>query len=176
MANKKLDEMIGEIEPGTPRIIRYHMVKYMLPTIAMYLALKENESTSDEAYNITLDIVQIAANRMKRKNRAIARLPFAYRLFMSLCKAIVSKQYPQEGWDIEWIRYDKREIHFNMTRCIYMDTSVKYKCPEVCPIFCANDDTSYAGYLPRIVFQRACTIGRGQDKCDFHFVNGKYHG
>jgi hypothetical protein len=103
----------------------------------------------------------------------IAKLPFAYRLFMLLCRSVVSKQYTREGWDIDWIRYDRREIHFDMTRCIYMDTAVKYNCPEVCPIFCANDDTGFAGYLPRIVFRRSCTIGRGQEKCDFHFINGK---
>lgn len=94
-------------------------------------------------------------------------------LFKLFCKRVIKKNYPIEGWDIEWKRCDKKEIHFNMKRCIYMETTEKYKCPELCPIFCANDITNFSGYAPSIIFKREGTIGQWQKVCDFHFINGK---
>jgi hypothetical protein len=173
LADEKLERMMGDIQPETSSIIRNHMTGNMLPTIAMYLVLKDNCQTSQIAYDITLEIVQIAANKTKKKNSQLKKMPFAYQIFKLFCKQVMVKQYPKEGWDVVWRRYDKQEIHFDMTSCIYLDTTVKYHCPEVCTVFCANDDTTFAGYHPKIVFERSSTLAKGQDRCDFHFINGK---
>ena len=81
--------------------------------------------------------------------------------------------YPKEGWDIQWIKYDVNEIYFDMKSCIYFAITQKYNCVELCPLFCANDDITLAGYKPAIVFERNETIGKGQNRCDFHFKNKK---
>ncbi|WP_408629725.1 L-2-amino-thiazoline-4-carboxylic acid hydrolase [Alkaliphilus flagellatus] len=85
-----------------------------------------------------------------------------------------AKQYPKEGWHTEWIKYNNEEIHFDFTSCMYVETTKRYNCLELCPLFCANDDITLAGYSPNIIFERSETIGRGQSKCDFHFINGNY--
>lgn len=59
-----------------------------------------------------------------------------------------------------------------MKSSIYIDITNKFKCPELCPLFCANDDVVLAGYKPSIIFKREKTIARDQEKCDFHFYNG----
>ncbi len=172
-ADEMLERMTADITPETTQVIRNHMTGNMLPTIAMYLALKENETTMQKAYDETLVIVQIAANKAKEKNSRLKKLPFTFQIFKLFCKYITSKQYPDEGWNIVWRRYDSNEIHVDFTSCIYLDTCVKYGCPEVCPVFCANDDTTFAGYSPKIIFERSSTLARGQHLCDFHFINGK---
>ncbi|MFA9378342.1 MAG: L-2-amino-thiazoline-4-carboxylic acid hydrolase [Lachnotalea sp.] len=171
-AEIKLTQMICEADYLNSKALKWHMDKNMLPTIAMYLAFKEYATTKAQAYEITLDIVQIMARNTKKKNQMIGKMPFGYTIFKLFCKAIMRKQYPKEGWNTQWITYDNNEIHFDYSKCIYMEITKKYNCPEVCPIFCANDETSFAGYAPNIVFEHNNTIGRGNEKCDFHFKNG----
>lgn len=172
-AENKLTTMINEADYLNSKAIKWHMDKSILPTIAMYLAFKECVTTNEQAYEVTLDIVQIMARKTKKENQLIGKMPFGYAVFKLFCKRIIATQYPKEGWDIQWITYDNKEMHFDYSRCIYMDTTMKYNCPELCPVFCANDDTTFAGYAPNILFERNNTIGRGSKKCDFHFKNGK---
>jgi len=49
----------------------------------------------------------------------------------------------------------------------------KYGCPELCTVFCENDDISFRGLMPKIRFERKGTLGQGADKCDFHLINTK---
>ena len=83
------------------------------------------------------------------------------------------KKFPQEGWDTQWIRCDGKEIHFDMTRCIYKDICDTEDCPELCAVFCENDDIAFSGLMPKIRFTRKVTSGKGADRCDFHFVKNK---
>lgn len=173
-AENILTNIISESDYKNSKAIKWHMDKNMLPTIAMYLAFKETEATCQRAYDLTSEILQIVYKKIQNKNRLISKLPFSYSLFKMFCRSIIIKQYPKEGWHTEWVKYDNEEIHFNFTNCIYVETTKKYNCLELCPLFCANDDITLSGYSPNIIFERSETIGRGQSKCDFHFINGKY--
>ena len=173
-AENILAEMINEADYKNSKAIKWHMDKNMLPTIAMYLAFKQFGITRERAYDYTLEILQIACKRTQKKNRFLGKMPFGYSLFKLFCKSIIAKQYPKEGWHTEWIKYNNEEIHFDFTSCIYVETTKRYNCLELCPLFCANDDITLAGYSPNIIFERSETIGRGQSKCDFHFINGNY--
>lgn len=173
-AENILAEMINEADYKNSKAIKWHMDKNMLPTIAMYLAFKQFGITCERAYNHTAEILQIACKRIQKKNRFLGKMPFGYSLFKLFCRTIIAKQYPKEGWHTEWIEYNNEEIHFDFTSCIYAETTKRYDCFELCPLFCANDDITLAGYSPNIIFERSKTIGRGQSKCDFHFINGNY--
>ena len=37
-----------------------------------------------------------------------------------------------------------------------------------------NDVTIFSGFAPNIIFERSGTLANGNEKCDFHFKNGKY--
>lgn len=172
-AENKLAKMIDEADYRNSKAIKWHMDKNMLPTIAMYLAFKQFESTCERAYDYTSEILQTVCIKMQRKNRFVGKMPFGYNLFKLFCGSIIAGQYPKEGWNTEWIKNNNEEIHFDFTSCIYVETTKRYNCIELCPLFCANDDITLAGYSPNIIFKRSETIGRGHAKCDFHFVNGK---
>mgnify|MGYP002226113380 FL=1 len=45
-----------------------------------------------------------------------------------------------------------------------------YDCPELCCVYCENDDISFSGLLPKIRFERTGTLGNGSPYCDFHFL------
>lgn len=173
-AEYKLNELANEADYRNNKYIKWHMDKNMLPVIAIYLTFKEFECTAKNSIEYTDEIMQICRMKMKKRNQLIGKLPFGYWGFKIFCRWIVSKQYPEKGWNIEWIRNDVNEVHFDMKSCIYVEITNKYNCPELCPLFCANDDVVLSGYRPSIVFERVETIARGQDKCDFHFRNSKY--
>lgn len=172
-ADKRLLEMKRDADYRNSKIIKRHMDENILPAIAIYLAFIDMGLGKEEAYKNVFDMYQISARKFKKQNSILGRIWGGYNLFKLFCKSVISKDYPKEGWDIEWKQRDKYEIHFNMTRCIYMEMTQKYNCIELCPVFCAHDDTAFLGYRPNIIFQRAGTIGRGQKYCDFHFKNGR---
>lgn len=173
-AENQLSNMIKNADFRNNKYIRWHMETNMLPAIAIYLTFKKFNNTADRAYKYTDEVLQIARLKNRKKNLLVGKLPFGYFGIKMFCKLIISRQYPEQGWDIEWVRYDKNEIHFYMKSCIYFETTKKYKCVEMCPLFCANDDVSLSGFKPAIVFVRSKTIARGQEICDFHFKNPKY--
>lgn len=173
-ADNLLAKMINEADYKNNKAIKWHMDKNMLPTIAMYLSFKKFEITYERAYDYTAEILEIVCKKAQKKNEFLGKMPFGYNFFKLFCKEIMGKQYPVEGWDTEWKKYDNEEIHFDFTSCIYAETTKKYNCPELCPLFCKNDEITLVGYSPNIIFKRSGTIGRGQSKCDFHFINGKY--
>lgn len=155
-------------------VIRDHMDNNIFPVLAYYMALLEHGFSKEEAYAHTLEESQKIARAYREKNKKIGKMPFSYALFKLVCKRILAKNYPDEGWETEWVRFDRREIHFNYSRCVYFDVVSQYGHPELCTVFCANDTTSFAGYLPHIRFERSGTIGEGKALCDFNFKNGRY--
>ena len=173
-AEEELAKMISKADFKNRKAIKWHMVKNMFPIIALYLTLKQFTGNNEEPIEFTKNILLVACLKEQKKNRILGRMPLGYSIFRLFCKSIIARLYPHEGWKTEWIRYDKREIHFNFTSCIYVDVTKQYNCFELCELFCANDDITLAGYAPNILFLRNNTIGRGHSHCDFHFINGKY--
>lgn len=47
----------------------------------------------------------------------------------------MKKMYPIEGWETEWVKFDKEEMHMNFKRCIYADLTAHYGCPELCTVY-----------------------------------------
>lgn len=172
-AENRLSNMICEADYRGSRYIEWHMDTNMLPSIAVYLAFKAHEETACHAYEYTDEVLQISRLKARSKNEPIGRMPLGYLAFRLFCRSIIKKEYPAQGWDMEWVQYHRNEIHFNMKSCIYLDTTKRYSCPEMCPLFCANDDVILAGYKPAIVFKRSGTLALGGSVCDFHFINGK---
>ena len=108
-----------------------------------------------------------------KENTKLTKMPFTYSLFKMFAKSHMKKKYPIEGFTVKWRRYDYKEIHFDIVRCIYKEMCEKYCCPELCTVFCQSDVTAFAGYKPKIRFERLGTIGEGANCCDFHFIRGK---
>lgn len=149
-----------------------HIFKRLLPTIGVYITLIENGFTKEESLTITDKEIQRNAHCKAKENARFAKIPFTYGIFKLFAKSHMKKKYPMDGFAVEWKRCDAKEIHFNIVRCIYKDMCEKYHCPELCTVFCQSDLTAFAGYEPKIKFERSGTIGKGANCCDFHFVHG----
>lgn len=173
-AEEIFQKMKDEADYRNSNVIKEHTTKNIFPVLAYYMALLEYGFSTNDAYVYTLEETQKYATRLKIKNQKLGKMPFSYYLFKLCCKKVMGKNYPNEGWETEWVRYDNKEVHFNLKRCVYFEVTSQYGHPELCTVFCANDTTSFSGYLPNIKFERSGTIGEGKRMCDFHFKNSKY--
>lgn len=149
-----------------------HIFKRILPTMGVYMTLLENGFTKEKALAVVYNAIQCNAHYKAEENAKLTKMPFTYSLFRMFAKSHIKKKYPIEGFTVEWKRHDCREIHFDIVRCIYKEICEKYHCPELCTVFCQSDITAFAGYRPKIIFERLGTIGEGANCCDFHFIHG----
>lgn len=172
-ACKRYEELCLQEKKRDNPVMNAHIFENILPAIGLYFAFYEAGYSKEDSMEATLKETQINAFRLQKESSKLGRMPFAYSMFRMAVKSYMKKKYPSEGWDVIWKQCDREEIHFDMERCIYYDMCIKYGCPELCTVFCQNDTTNFAGFLPKIKFQRKGTIGEGSERCDFHFVNSK---
>lgn len=165
------DLLEGADDRGSPAI-REHLQKKLFPPMAYYLTLLERGIPREKALDLTGEETRRAAGVKREQMRRLAGLPFAYTLYRFACKSFMRKNFPEEGWETEWVRCDGEELHFNLGRCIYWDLTRLHSCPELCRLYCENDLVSFSGLLPKIRFERGGTLGTGAPRCDFHFLKG----
>ena len=166
----QFDDLLANADYRNSSIIQEHLQRKLFPPMAYYLVLRKNGLDQNQAIYYVKKETHKAAELKKAEMQSLAKLPFAYNIYRMGVKKHMRKNFPAEGWETEWVRCDRREIHFNLHRCIYWDISQQCGCPELCQVYCENDDISFSGLLPRIQFRRSGTLGEGAACCDFHFI------
>ena len=139
--------------------IRNHMTAKLFPAMSYYKALQALEI--DDAIEKVKKETQKAALVNKQNNAKFARMPFVFTMYRMGVKKHMAKDFPPEGRKTEWVRCDGKEIHFNLRSCLYHDICVEKGCPELCQVYCENDNIAFSGLMPKIRFERAGTIGEG---------------
>ena len=87
-------------------------------------------------------------------------MPFFYEIYRMGVKRYMKNNFPQEGWETEWVFCDRHQIVFNLHRCLYADVTAACGCPELCCVYCENDDIAFSGLMPKIQFRRSGDAGR----------------
>lgn len=150
--------------------VKEHLQRKLFPPMAYYKVLCANGISKEKALEYVKQETHKVASVKRDEMKKLANLPFAYSIYRMGVKKHMRKNFPDAGWQTEWIRCDRKEIHFNLHRCIYRDLTNQYGCPELCCVYCENDDISFSGLMPRIRFERNGTLGNGAPYCDFHFI------
>lgn len=150
--------------------VKEHLQRKLFPPMAYYKVLCANGISKEKALEYVKQETHKAASVKRDEMKKLANLPFAYSIYRMGVKKHMRKNFPDAGWQTERIRCDRKEIHFNLHRCIYRDLTNQYGCPELCCVYCENDDISFSGLMPRIRFERNGTLGNGAPYCDFHFI------
>lgn len=163
-------DLLSEADHRSNAAIQNHLQLKFFPTLAYYKALRAENIGQDEALQYVREETHKAANAQKETMRKLGSMPFAYTIFRLGAKKHMRKNFPSKGWKTEWIKCGQKEIHFNLHTCLYWEAAKMYDCPELCCIFCENDDISFSGLLPKIRFERSGTLGTGSPYCDFHFL------
>jgi hypothetical protein len=153
--------------PNNP-ILQRHLIEGILPGLAFYQILRESGKSQESALAIVDQTFEKLFSDKLAKMKKLGSLPFIYP-FLRLYIKPAMRQYPPEGWKIDWIQNDNKAIRFNMKSCFYYDTLSKYGAPELTAAFCEVDDFIYGNMSPNVKWQRSKTIGRGETYCDFCF-------
>ena len=167
-AEDRYQALLREMPDAGP-VLRDHFQRKLYPPLAYYQALRAVGQDQETALAHVSAASRQAAQAKRSDMAKLARLPFAYSIYRLFVKSYMQKNFPDAGWETQWVRCDSREIHFNLRRCVYWDTVRAHGCPELCRVYCENDNIAFSGLLPRIRFQRSGTLGTGGDCCDFHF-------
>jgi len=172
-SNNLFEDLLKENDYVENHKIRKHLVTHLFPIIAYYLTLREFNFSKKESYKFSYKEIEKLGNIKKKRNEKLVKIPFIYYIIKVIAKIYINNKWPVEAWKTEWLKRNKYEIHFRFHGCVYFNLTKKYGCPEICKLFCAEDNISSSGYAPKMIFEREKTIGRGDKYCDFHLKNGK---
>ncbi|MDO4175071.1 MAG: L-2-amino-thiazoline-4-carboxylic acid hydrolase [Eubacteriales bacterium] len=164
------EEFLKQTDDRSSDAIRIHCQYKLFPIMAYYRAIRAEGMPQETALDYVRKETHKAAGIQKEDMNQLGRMPFAYTLYRLGVKKHLKKNFPTEGWTTEWIRCDRKEIEFHFHSCIYWELTNAYHCPELCCVFCENDDIAFSGLLPKIRFARAGTLANGAPCCDFHFI------
>ena len=159
-------EKLKPMTEGESKDRQKNMLTNIFPFIAIYKILLRHDMTKYEAMNHMFKITEIyTRTRMRKTYEKAGKLPFFFPLF----KKMFSIGLKGNSWDVEWVSNNKETFEYNITKCLWHDTCKKAGCPELCKIFCHNDEINFIDVSPRLFFKRSMTIGNGDPYCDFHF-------
>ena len=174
-AADRYDDLYAERKRYENRALAKHLEESILPGIALYQALLDDPETQQRS----MDLVEAAfgewAAARRKALEPLARRPLFYWLMRLTTKTVTGRDYPEEGWDIEWLEVSGEQIAYNINRCFYLDVLLEYDVPELTAQYCRVDDLIYEGLSPHARWDRKGALGRGDDCCDFRFerVKGK---
>lgn len=138
------------------------------PSIALFHALVDAGTEREEAAAFVTGYYRRLAERAASVIRTVLKIPGLYRLVPKLFFDTALKHcVPEAGFLTENRFLSKTGMRFDMVRCPYQDSCVRYGCPELVKGFCDTDDICYGNMHSRLFWGRTKTIGHGDALCDF---------
>ena len=143
-----------------------NLVNGIYPFAAIYRVLLGSGLTQEQAMEHMFAIMKINTLNGNRKNyEKMGKLPF----FFSLFRKMFSMGLKGDSWSVEWIANNSREFSYNIRRCLWHEACTELGHPELCRIFCRNDELNFTDVSKHLHFERTTTLGDGGDCCDFRF-------
>ncbi len=155
------------------KALRDHVEGNILSGLAVYQIFLAEGMNQEAALNATQDLLTALVNQgMTRQAKLLSRLPGTYHFLRWLTPWMMNTQFCAPGFDFQWVENSRRQSAFTMTRCLYHNTLTAYGAPELTSVFCHLDDVWGAALIPKVLFVRPNTIGRGGNQCDFCYKRG----
>jgi hypothetical protein len=177
-ANKRFAELLAEHPLPDNHYLKWHLREYILPGLAVYQAMRAEGRSQESALTAFDQIVEVVVAPNQRQMSLLGQFPLIYPLLRLVIRSAM-RQYPEEGWQTDWVENSREAIRFNMRSCFYFDVLSRHGAPELTASFCRGDDLVYGQMSPHLEWKRTQTIGRGAEYCDFCFartVKGKKEG
>jgi 2-dehydropantoate 2-reductase len=164
-AERRLDGLLKTTE-ALGKTERMHVEDYIMPTSAIYQEMA-GLMDKDEALALLMDFAHSNALENRRFFERMVSVPGGKSLFMQGFAALQPRAFGESaGFSVRNSSHDGSHVHFDITGCPYQRVTAELGVPELCNLFCTNDDIIY-GDLPGIRFSRQGTLGRGDAVCDF---------
>ena len=166
-AQKRYEVLLAENKDDPPAYSGQKRER-IYPSIALFQALADAGMEREEAAAFVTGYHRRLAERAAPLIRTVLKIPGLYRLVPKLFFDTALKHcVPEAGFLSENRFLSKTEMHFDMVKCPYQDSCVRYGCPELVKGFCDTDDICYGNMHRRLFWGRTKTIGHGDALCDF---------
>ena len=164
-AERRLDGMLVQFR-SLPKGEKPHVEKFVLPTCAIYFELTDAFGKA-EAFQLVDDFMaEYSASASKNFKRIVA-MPGGPWFFMRVFGTVVGIAFGEkQGFKNEMRERTARRIVYDVLTCPYQKASAQLNAPEICQLFCRNDEVCY-GNLDGIRFVRTGTLAKGASRCDF---------
>lgn len=164
----KQEAMLNELIKNTQNKSKNQMktlIQTILPRIAMYKILSEEEVSEDEVYQYMRKymIDKIAAKK-HASTAKMEKVPGFYSIYSKVFLKIMRTTDLQESVQ----KHGKDYFDVTIKKCLWHTACVENDCEKLCHLFCDVDNVTYGG-IKKIGFSRTKTLGYGGDCCDFHF-------
>jgi hypothetical protein len=162
-------ELYRDRTPYDHPALRDHQEKMILPGLALYQVLRADGYEEEPALKMTERLLAADVLRRRWFLELLGRLPFFFWLVRTLTPRIMERNFPPQGWQVEWPDEGPDVVAFDITRCFCVDVLAAYGAPELTAVYCALDDLIYEDVSRHVRWERTRTLGRGDDRCDFRF-------
>ena len=105
--------------------LQWHLTEGILPGLALYQVLRESGKSQESTLALINQTFEKLFSDKRAKMKKWGNLPLIYPLLRLLVKPMM-RQYPPEGWKMDWVQNDNKAIRFNMKSCFYYDTLSQY--------------------------------------------------
>jgi hypothetical protein len=169
-AQARYDELYARRPRFHHPALRQHLEEGVLPTLALYQTLRE-ENNDQETVLAEIDRIVVAmVERSGRRKlvQLIGRLPDPFAVLRIANRWAMKRVYPPEGWRFEWVEDSDRCIAYDARECFYVNVLKAYGAPELTSHLCVVDDLLF-GDLPGVSWERTMTLSQGADHCNFRF-------
>ena len=157
------DRMADRVPWPPQRANQVHLVFLVLPTAALYTALRERGEAEQDA----VEKVQAAAKVEMWPIRGVFGLLLGTeqgrRLFMRmLAPGFLGRFFPAPAWQTTWTERSRNRVAMDVTRCYDLDMLRLLGAVPVAVVLCVGD-----AYV--IPWSRTGTLATGASRCDFCF-------
>ena len=149
--------------------LRKHLEDNILPGLALYQVLRGEGHGEADALQTVERLQAVDLLRQRRPLELLGRLPFFFSLLRAVTRRFMGRNFPPQGWQVEWPDEGRDVVAFDMKSCFYLDVLTEHGAPELTPAYCRLDDLAYEDVSPHVRWERTRTLGRGDDCCDFRF-------
>jgi hypothetical protein len=165
----RYDELYASRPRFPKRILRIHLDMLILPGLALYQTLLEENDDAEAVLAEMESIFETTFNPLFRFMLFVDRAPRSFSLFRRTARITLKHVFPPEGWETKIVEDSDRALAFNMHSCLYLDVLAAYGAPQLTPLYCRMDELLYEKLPALITWERTKTLGRGSDCCDFRW-------
>ncbi len=144
---------------------RKTLVQTILPCIALYQTLLENDFSEEQAFACMKSyLLDIVAAQKHAFTAGLEWIPGFYAIYSRIFLNITATS---DLWECTQTR-SRDSFSVTITKCLWHTACSEAGCPALCRLFCDSDPITYGG-LKKLGFSRTTTLGHGGACCDFHF-------
>lgn len=161
-------EQLLPLAEGESKGRKKNLVEGIYPFVAIYRVLLADGMSQTAAMSHMYAMMEFhTKNGMRKTYETMGKLPIFFWMF----RTMFSIGLKGDSWDVEWVRNDRDHFEYNIKTCLWHDACAELGHPELCGIFCRNDEINFTDVSKHLNFKRTTTLGGGGGQCDFRFYS-----